>query len=226
LIRILGINEKPLFFATSSPRRKQILDLLDLGFHFIEPVGNERDRTDQESIFDYVEALAFEKAKSIVGKVPANSYVFGSDTIVLFDGQVLGKPQNKLDAVRTLRNLASTRHSVITSICGYDIANNIIVKDFVETEVYMRDFDEIEIKTYVESGDAMDKAGSYAIQNELFRPVEAIKGCYFSVVGLPVCNLLKILTQLNLKSIIDVDKNQLNFEMCTKCVMLCSAGKS
>ena len=85
---------------------------------------------------------------------------------------------------------------------------------------------ELEIKKYVESGDPMDKAGSYAIQNELFHPVEAIKGCYFSVVGLPVCNLLKILTQLNLKSIIDVDKNQLNFEMCTKCVMLCSAGKS
>ena len=202
------------------------MDMIDLEFNFIEPTGRERAKMDHESIFDYVESLAIQKAKSIVGKVPPKSYVFGSDTVVFIEDQVIGKPTNILDAVKTLRNLASTNHSVITSICGYDIANDLIVKDSVETEVYMRDFDNIEIKAYVESGDPMDKAGSYAIQNDLFYPVEGIKGCYFSVVGLPICALLKILTQLDLESIIDVDRNQPDFTKCTKCVMLCSVGKS
>ena len=222
----MEINEgNPLFFATSSPRRKQILDMINLEFDFIEPIGDERTKMDQESTFDYVESLAIQKAKSIVGKVPSNSYVFGSDTVVFFEDRVIGKPNNKLDAVKTLRSLASTSHSVITSVCGYDISNDLVVVDSVETKVYMRDFDDIEIKSYVESGDPMDKAGSYAIQNDFFYPVEGIKGCYFSVVGLPICAFLEILTQLNLESIIDVDRNQGDFIKCTKCVMLCSVGK-
>ena len=223
----MEIKERnPLFFATSSPRRKQILDMINLKFDFIAPIGEERTKMGQESIFDYVESLAIQKAKSIVSRVPSNSYVFGSDTVVFFEDRVIGKPNNKLDAVNTLKALASTSHSVITSICGYDICNDLLAVDSVETKIHMRDFNDIEIKSYVESGDPMDKAGSYAIQNDLFYPVEGIEGCYFSVVGLPVCAFLKILTQLNLESIIDVDRNQPDFIKCTKCVMLCSAGKS
>ena len=217
----MDIDEiRPLFFATSSPRRRQILNLMGLEINFIEPVGDERGKCDQESIFDYVESLATQKAKSIVGEVPPNSYVFGSDTVVYFEDQVIGKPLDKRDALKTLRNLSGTSHSVITAISGYDISNDLIITDFVETKVYMRDFDDIEIRAYVESRDPMDKAGSYAIQNDLFYPVKEIKGCYFSVVGLPVCAFSKILTRLKLESIIDVDRNQPDFTKCTKCVML------
>ena len=138
-------RKRPLFFATSSPRRRQILNLIDLEFSFIEPVGDERRKTDEETIFDYVESLAIQKVKSIIGKVPTDSYVFGSDTVVFFEDQVIGKPFDELDAFNTLRNLAGTGHSVITSICGYDVGNQLIIKDFVETKVYMRDFDDIEI---------------------------------------------------------------------------------
>ena len=224
---VLAIN-KPLtlFAATSSPRRKRILTRLGLNFVFIDPVGDERIRENQESVIEYVESLAIQKALSVLEQVPENSFVFGFDTIVVYRDEVIGKPCDKLDAFKTLKKLSGNEHSVITAVGVYGVDNKHLIKDSVITNVYIRDFDDTEIRTYVETEDPMDKAGSYAIQNDTFSPVEKIFGCYWSVVGLPVCAMSRILTQLKLELIIDNASNVPDFEKCTKCLMLSSVEKS
>lgn len=223
MVYTLKTNEPlTLVFATSSPRRKSFLARLGLDFVFIDPVGDERTRDYKEPIIEYVESLALQKAMSVCDQVPSNSCVFGFDTIVSFQDEVIGKPIDKLDALGTLKKLSGNQHSVITAISVYDVANGHHIENSVITSVHLRNFHCEDIRRYVETGDPMDKAGSYAIQNDIFNPVEKIDGCYFSVVGLPVCALSEILTQMELEPIIYRALEVFDFDKCTKCLMLSS----
>ncbi len=217
---------KVILFATSSPRRKEMLRQFGLDFGFVDPIGDERNKHKNEPPTEYVQSLATQKARSVFGKVPKDSIVLAADTVVVFGDRVIGKPVNRIEAFETLRNLSDTHHHVITAMCVYDMVNDVYLQEAVTTKVYMRDYGDSEIKSYVETGDPMDKAGSYAIQSDFFHPVEAIEGCYFSVVGLPICALLRILTQLKLKTIIDVEKHKKDFSKCTGCLMMAPLNRS
>ena len=219
-------QEKTIVFATSSPRRKQMLHQFGLDFRFVDPIGDERIKHGNESPLEYVQSLATQKARSVFDAVPKNAIIFAADTVVVLGDRVIGKPINRTEAEETLKNLSGSHHQVITAICVFDMAKDVYLEEAVTTKVHMRDYGDGEMRSYVETGDPMDKAGSYAIQNDFFNPVEAIEGCYFSVVGLPICKLLKILTQLKLKTIIDVEKHKRDFSKCTGCLMLSPLNKS
>ena len=101
------------------------------------------------------------------------------------------------------------------------MGSEMCIRDSI-TSVHLRNFHCEDISRYVETGDPMDKAGSYAIQNDIFNAVEKIDGCYFSVVGLPVCALSEILTQMELEPIIYRALEVFDFDKCTKCLMFSS----
>ena len=125
--------------------------------------------------------------------------VIGADTCVVFRGDILGKPSDAADAVSTLRRLRGEEHSVVTGLCvrtagtAGTAAPDALSMSVRHTRVWMRDYSDDEIGRYVASGSPFDKAGSYAIQDSDFHPVDRIEGCYFNVVGFPLCALVEAL---------------------------------
>ena len=173
--------------ASNSPRRKQILE--DAGIVFtVVPSNFNEEQVKGLSPKNYCVYLAENKAKSVYKG--DNSVVIGADTIVLLDGEILGKPKNESDATLMLKKLSGKMHSVIT---GYAvIKNGTVYSGFEETFVEFNKLSDTLIKTYVESGLPLDKAGAYGIQDG-FPLVKKITGDYLNVVGLPVNKILEIL---------------------------------
>ena len=136
--------------------------------------------------------MAVLKAKYAVDNIEGNQLVVGSDTSVVVNGKILGKPRSADHAWEMLTELRGITHTVITSIA---VSNHHgeLCSVTRRTLIHMRKYTDTEIDEYIATGDPMDKAGGYAIQNEVFQPVERVEGCYTSVVGLPVCALSKIL---------------------------------
>lgn len=137
---------------------------------------------------NHVQRLAIEKCKSIKD-VPGKDFIIAADTIVVLDNMILGKPANAEHAFHTLSNLRGKTHWVMTSVAirqGDQKEPNL---DFCRSEVRMRNYSDREIYRYIESGDPMDKAGAYAIQNKDFNPVVEFGGCMASVMGMPLCHL-------------------------------------
>jgi septum formation protein len=134
----------------------------------------------------------------------AGRLVITADTTVLLNGEILGKPQDKAHARQLLRALRGRWHHVVTGIA---VSRKIDGKHRIQaasciTPVLMRPYSEAEIAMYIESGDPMDKAGSYGIQHPAFQPTERIDGCYLNVVGLPLCVLVDLLAEFNVYPVV------------------------
>ena len=184
-----------LVLASASPRREEILKKLNLKFTIVPAKINEDDFSNDDPI-DLVKTLALEKAKS-VSELVEEAIVIAADTVVVFNGQILGKPADEADAKNMLKSLNSNQHQVIT---GLAVLNSSKEKIFVEhniTDVKMTNMSEKEIDNYIETGEPMGKAGSYAIQGYGGLFVEEIKGSYHSVMGLPIHQLAKLLDKFN-----------------------------
>jgi MAF protein len=125
--------------------------------------------------------------------VNKDEVLLSADTIVDLDGMVIGKPEDSLDGLRLLRLLRGKPHTVHTAISLFIGENNRILRDVCHTKVFMRNFSDEEIEAYVRRNDHLDKAGAYAIQDQQFHPVEKIDGCYSNVMGLPLCQLYRLL---------------------------------
>jgi len=140
-----------------------------------------------ETPLDYCRRLARDKARKIHSEMP-DCFVLGADTIVVADSQILEKPRDCDDAVRMLRMLSGKSHEVSTGVCliGPDGEDAFEDVDSETTQVTFSEMSEAEIRSYVASGEPMDRAGSYAIQGNASRWARSIRGCYFNVVGLPV----------------------------------------
>ena len=184
-------KQTELVLASASPRRLEILSLLELPFHAVgadihEALG-EGERPAEMTL-----RLAAAKADVVASAYPA-ALVVGCDTTVELEGEVLGKPTDALDAREMLERLRGRYHVVHSSIALR--ADEIQVTDLAETRVLMRDFSDEEIVAYFESGDPFDKAGAYAIQHSGFHPVSAWTGCYANVMGLPLCHLTRALRE-------------------------------
>ena len=175
--------------ASNSPRRKELLAREGIDFKTIPSNYNEIENfglTPQK----YVEYLAFNKAKSVfeVNK----GVVIGADTIVVFNGKILGKPKDKDDAIFMLKTLSSSTHEVIT---GYSIiSKEKSITGNEITKVTFKSLTDKQIVDYVNTGSPLDKAGAYGIQDGDFL-VEKIVGDYDNVVGLPVLKIKKLLTE-------------------------------
>jgi septum formation protein len=150
-----------------------------------------------ESPDDCAKRLACEKARAI-GSVRPGVFVLGADTIVVVDGQMLAKPEDKNDAERMLRLLSGRTHQVITGVCLLGNSEKKAVFEDVRSEstlVTMEHLSDEEIHSYADSGEPMDKAGGYAIQGIASRWISRIEGDYSNVVGLPVALVYRMLRE-------------------------------
>jgi septum formation protein len=169
-----------LVLASSSPRRKELLEAAKIPFT-VRPAQVDEQPLAGESPDAHVRRLAEAKAKAVWRE---GETVIGADTVVTLDGALLGKPQDSADARRMLRLLSGRTHQVLTGICLYD---GITCRTAVETtEVEFAELASDEIGRYIAGGEPLDKAGAYGIQGEASKFVRRIDGCYFNVVGLPV----------------------------------------
>ncbi|NQS91016.1 MAG: Maf family protein, partial [Chloroflexi bacterium] len=122
--------------------------------------------------------------------------IIAADTIVVDEGKKLGKPKNKVDAKRILIQLMGKTHQVMSGIALFQPSQNKILSRMVPSEVAMREYTESEIQDYINSGDPMDKAGAYGIQNSGFNPAPAFNECYANVMGLPLCHLSLLMKEM------------------------------
>lgn len=181
--------------ASASPRRSELLSQVGIEFEVI-PSNIPEEPLDGETPSEHVIRLAFQKASEVAGRVGPGKWVIGSDTVVIIDDEILGKPEDEVDARRMLKKLSGREHTVIT---GYSIINSSGKKDIkksVATTVKFKTLTDGEIRGYVDSGESMDKAGAYAIQGLGSFMVEGIVGSYSNVVGLPVCQIVNDLETL------------------------------
>ncbi len=178
---------KPIILASQSPRRKELLEYAGVAFT-VDAVGVEELIPEGMPADEVSEYLARLKAEAAAKKHP-EAKVIGSDTTVVLNGIVLGKPADQEDACRMLRMLSGRTHVVYT---GAAIAEDGRTESFTSaTEVTFYDLTEEEILAYVSTGEPMDKAGAYGIQGQGFRLVKKINGDYNTVVGLPLAELLR-----------------------------------
>lgn len=181
---------KEIILASSSPRRQSLLENLGICFSTIS-TNIDESFLPQESPRNAVRRLARLKAERAIPLLREDCLLIAADTIVVLDGQVMGKPGSKEDALEMLTQLSGRCHEVITAIC-IRTAGGCEVEDET-TRVYFRHLSKEEIKAYVASGEPADKAGAYGIQGRGGLLVQRIEGCYFNVVGLPMSRLYLML---------------------------------
>lgn len=171
--------------ASASPRREMLLG--QLGFTpLIDPSSSEEVAPPGLTPPKLVEHLAAEKADEVAARHPDADLVLGADTIVVLEGEVLGKPKDRADAQRMLAKLSGRWHVVYTGYALISPQDGRRVVGHAESEVFIRAMAPHEIDAYIDTGEPMDKAGSYAIQAVGSLLVSQIKGDYTNIVGLPL----------------------------------------
>jgi nucleoside triphosphate pyrophosphatase len=177
-------HEKPiLVLASSSPRRQDLLREAGIEF-LVHPAHLDEGQRSGEPPLDYALRLSREKAEAVARHYPAK-YVLGADTIVVLEGEVLGKPRDTADAERMLRRLSGRAHEVTTAVSLVSPGGETETRS-TTTKVYFRPLAEKEIRDYAAGGEPMDKAGAYAIQGGASQWTNRIEGEYSNVVGLPL----------------------------------------
>ncbi len=182
--------------GSNSPRRKELLQLILPKFEIIVSEVNE-DLKEGLLMQEQVMRLAYIKAKAVYDKTNGDRIIIGADTIVAKDNKIYGKPRDKKHAKQMIQELLSgdKTHSIITGLCVI-IEENMkckVYKDFDEVKVFLREMSDKEIDKWLDTGNAMDKAGAYGIQNEFCVFVDKIEGNYTSAVGLPTHKLYNII---------------------------------
>jgi len=180
--------------ASASPRRVELLSSAGIEFEVIPGDVSEEILTG-ETPEDYVERLARAKAEDVARKTDGCFFI-GADTIVLCDGEIMGKPEDSADAERMLNKLSGIPHEVITGFAIYDKERDGVIADTVRTRVYFKQLSDEEIRAYIATGCPFDKAGAYAIQGGAAHMVEKIEGSYTNVVGLPLCEVVETLRRM------------------------------
>lgn len=182
--------------ASASPRRRELLALIGIA-HDVRPADIDETRRAGEAPGAYCERLAREKATAIARAARDDAVVVGADTIVVVDGEVLGKPRDEDDARRMLSMLSGRSHVVLT---GVAIARGARVSSAVASvDVTFRPLAAAEIDAYVATREPMDKAGAYGIQGFGATIVEGIEGDYFAVMGLPLGRLVRLLPSVGVR---------------------------
>ena len=163
-----------------------LLESLGLKFEVIPPPGEERIAVGDDPR-RAAESLAEQKARRVSAIVPP-SIILAADTIVVREGEIMGKPRDREDAMAMLRRLSGGSHQVITGVCLIDMVGGRELVESEVTTVYFRQLSELEISRYVDSGEPFDKAGGYGIQGLGGLLVSRIEGCFYNVVGLPLAS--------------------------------------
>lgn len=185
----------PLILASASPRRRELLRQLGLDFEVRTSDAEEAATEHPSAPAAYAERLARIKARDVARGVEEGT-VIGADTVVVLDGEIINKPADAADALDMLGRLQGRAHHVITGVAVLTVQGGRVVREETRhevTEVRMRAVEEAELRAYIATGEPMDKAGAYGIQGRAAAFVEGVTGDYFSVVGLPLCTLGKML---------------------------------
>ena len=192
-----SVTEKPpLVLASNSPRRRQLLSLIGWTFS-VSAADVDESLASNESPADYVLRLAETKARAV--NVDADQIVLAADTTVVDGEDILGKPKDRAEATAMLKRLRGHSHQVYTGVALFRPRDGRLLKDLCVTDVPMREYSDEEIQAYVQTGDPLDKAGAYAIQHPEFQPVAHMDGCFASVMGLPVCHVIRLMRQIDLQ---------------------------
>ena len=197
MLESLFVTDQPqLILASNSPRRRQLLSLT--GWKFIVSAANvDESQYANELPADYVLRLAETKARAI--QAYTDQIVLAADTTVVDGADILGKPGDSAEAVAMLKRLRGHIHQVYTGVALFRPGDGLIFKDLCITDVPMRDYSDEEIHDYVQTGDPLDKAGAYAIQHPEFQPVARMDGCFASVMGLPVCHVIRLMRMMDIQ---------------------------
>ena len=188
-----------IILASGSPRRKELLS--QAGYTFEVRVSHVDENVNADDPGHMVEELARRKAMAVAEEICASGeketmLVIGADTIVVQDGEILGKPADEADAFDMLTRLSGKTHQVDTGVAGVVITDGAVqqVTGFSEeTDVTMRPLKEREIRDYIAGGEPMDKAGAYGIQGRAAIFISSICGDYYNVVGLPLCAVVQMI---------------------------------
>ena len=189
----------PVVLASASPRRREMIQALGLAVSVVDPGSGEGPPSDGESPEAYVVRQSIVKANAAAGQHPA-SVVLAADTAVVDGDAVLGKPATAAEAVETLERLRGRTHRVVTGVTALEARSGQTHSAVKSSDVLMRRFSDEEIARYVASGEPLDKAGSYGVQDAAFSPTERVDGCYLNVMGLPLCEIPALLTGLGVEA--------------------------
>ena len=181
-----------LILASQSPRRRELLRAAGIACRVVVPDVEERCITAPTGRYaDLVRRAALAKASAVAGR--ERGLVLAADTIVVCEGEILGKPADEAEARRMLRKLSGRWHRVYTGVALVKRARQVV--DYERTEVAFRELSKKQIDSYVSTGEPMDKAGSYAIQGTGAALIRAVRGCYTNVIGLPLPRVLDMLAE-------------------------------
>lgn len=183
-----------LILASASPRRRELLEGLGLSFEVRPAAGEERPAPGLDGA-QTARALSKAKCLEVAKTASAEDVIIAADTVVVLDGEILGKPRDEADARNMLAALSGREHAVYTGVTV--TRNGGFRSDVEETLVRFRALTGAEIEAYLLTGEPMDKAGAYGIQGRAALFVEGIEGDYFNVVGLPLCKLGQMLNELD-----------------------------
>ena len=189
--------------ASTSPRRHELLALLDLEFEVERPDVDEHCDP-CEAPAQAAQRLAREKVESVRREKRDGVLIIAADTIVVQDNEILSKPEHASDAKSMLRRLRGRSHEVVTAIAVTGESDMLLHEDACTTQVQVREFTDHLLESYVATGDPMDKAGAYGIQNNQFRLATPVNGCLANVIGLPLCHLVRTLRRVNVHTSVDV----------------------
>ncbi|GHV18723.1 septum formation protein Maf [Clostridia bacterium] len=186
---------RKIILASGSPRRSELLTQVGLEHKIIR--SNVREDYDEYLLpQEIVMTLALRKARDVAKKTTeANALIIAADTVVVFKGEVLGKPKNAKNSKEMLEKLSDNRHEVLTGIALIRLEDGKTIVDYESTTVEFRHITRKEITEYSRKNESRDKAGGYAIQGAAAKFVSNIEGEYTNVVGLPLCRIAEILNE-------------------------------
>ena len=185
----------PFILASASPRRKELLRSVRLKLKII-PAHVDETHINGESPQTHVRRLSIDKATVIADQHP-KALVLGADTIVVIDGLILGKPKNKSQARAMLERLSNRQHTVFTGFTIVSAGFGISKTKVVRSAVRFKKISPEEMDWYVNCDEPYDKAGGYAVQGKGAYFIKAIRGSYTNVIGLPLCEVLEELKQID-----------------------------
>ena len=190
----LAKGSVPLILASASPRRRDLLSRLGLNFQ-VMPADVLEETNPGESPGETVARLSLSKALAVESRVNSG-VIIAADSMVVLEGRALGKPKDADEARWMLRLLRGTRHQVSTGVTVIDLGSGRRLTDSMTSNVTLREFTDEEIDASIDSGSPLDKAGAYAVQDEVLHPAQSWDGCYSNIVGLPLCRVGEMLEEL------------------------------
>ena len=191
------MKKTKLVLASASPRRLDLLEMLGLFDITVLPAAGEAPLDPRLSVPEAVAQVALSKARDSAARAPEGALVLGADTVVALDGRILGKPWDEADAFAMLRALSGRQHTVYTGMALKQGERELW--DTAEARVWFRPMEDREIRAYIATGSPMDKAGAYGAQDLAALFVERIEGEFYTVVGLPMCGLGKLLAAFGIR---------------------------